>query len=172
MTVTIHGGAAKPGTIQLIKGWEGHVLLPLQLRDGTRREYLVATDVRSVEPITQESVKNLAGTLGGGVIGGLVLGPVGAAAGLLAGGQSSKISFELVTFDGVKLYATGSGSGSDFTTLRAGAANLEADPGGCEQARAAFWNQRERRRKSRRWKPVAILAVGAFIAWMVLSFDG
>ena len=45
------------------------------------------TEVASVEQLTEEKVKKLAGTAGWGIAGAVLLGPIGAIGGLLLGGN-------------------------------------------------------------------------------------
>ena len=73
----------------------------------------------TVEPATEESVKRLGGTLGWGVAGGLLLGPVGLLAGLLAGGRHKEITFICVFQDGKKIVATA--DNKTYVKLLAGA---------------------------------------------------
>lgn len=54
-------------------------------------------DIDSIEVADETSVKRFAGALGLGALGGIALGGVGAAAGVLAGGNSKEITF-IATF--------------------------------------------------------------------------
>ena len=55
---------------------------------------------------TEESVKRIGGTLGWGAAGALTLGPIGLAAGLLAGGRKKEVTYILILSDGRSLVAT------------------------------------------------------------------
>jgi hypothetical protein len=54
----------------------------------------------------EESVKRIGGTVGWGVAGAAILGPVGLLAGLLLGGKSKDVTFVAVLKDGRKFMAT------------------------------------------------------------------
>lgn len=56
--------------------------------------------IASVEPLTEERVKKLAGTAGWGLAGAALLGPLGAIGGMLLGGNRTEISFVCNTKDG------------------------------------------------------------------------
>lgn len=56
--------------------------------------------IASVEPLTEEKVKKLAGTAGWGLAGAALLGPLGAIGGMLLGGNKTEISFVCNTKDG------------------------------------------------------------------------
>lgn len=58
----------------------------------------------------EESVKRIGGTVGWGVAGAALLGPVGLLAGLLLGGKSKDVTFVGVLKDGRKFMATCSGA--------------------------------------------------------------
>lgn len=55
---------------------------------------------------TEENVKRLGGTVGWGVAGAALLGPVGLLAGLLLGGKSKDVTFIMKLKDGRKILAT------------------------------------------------------------------
>jgi hypothetical protein len=71
----------------------------------------------SVEIATEESVKKLGGTLGWGVAGGVLLGPVGLLAGLLTGGRKKEVTFVAKFKDGRKFMGTT--DSKSFTKLQA-----------------------------------------------------
>lgn len=56
--------------------------------------------VASVEQLTAEKVKGLAGTAGWGLAGAALLGPLGAIGGMLLGGNKTEISFLCITKEG------------------------------------------------------------------------
>lgn len=70
------------------------------------RERVKFKNIESVEVATEDSVKRLGGTVGWGVAGGLLLGPVGLIAGLLAGGAGKDVTFVCQLKDGRKFMAT------------------------------------------------------------------
>lgn len=65
-----------------------------------------APDVISVEIANEESVKRAGGTVGWGVAGAVLLGPVGLLAGLLIGGRGKDVTFVATFKDGKKVLAT------------------------------------------------------------------
>jgi len=60
----------------------------------------------AVEIATEENVKKIGGTIGWGVAGGAVFGPVGLLAGLLLGGKSKEVTFIAKFQNGMKFIAT------------------------------------------------------------------
>lgn len=79
-----------------------------------KNETIKATELDSLEVASEESLKRLGGTLGWGIAGGLLLGGVGALAGLLVGGRSKEVTFVAKFKDGRKLMAT-----TEATTFKA-----------------------------------------------------
>jgi len=80
-------------------------------------EAISITKLESVEVATEESVKRLGGTVGWGVAGAVVLGPVGLLAGLLLGGKGKDVTFAATFKDGRRLLATT--DSKTFTKLKA-----------------------------------------------------
>lgn len=80
-------------------------------------EAIPATELEAVEAATEESVKKLGGTVGWGITGGALLGPVGLLAGLLAGGRKKEVTFVASFKDGRKLLGTT--DSKTFTRLQA-----------------------------------------------------
>ena len=64
------------------------------------------SDIESVEVASEDSVKRLGGTVGWGVAGAAVLGPVGLLAGVLLGGKGKEVTFVAKFKDGKKILAT------------------------------------------------------------------
>lgn len=73
---------------------------------GWKGEDIQFVEIETVEVATEENVKKLGGTVGWGAVGGLLLGPVGLLAGLLAGGRNKDVTFIAQLKDGRKLLAT------------------------------------------------------------------
>jgi len=71
----------------------------------------------TVDIATEESVKKIGGTVGWGVAGAVILGPVGLLAGLLLGGKKKEVTFVAKFKDGRKLMA--STDSKTFTKLQA-----------------------------------------------------
>lgn len=69
-------------------------------------EDISVKELKTVETATEESVKKVAGTVGWGVAGAVVLGPVGLLAGLLLGGKGKEVTFVATFKDGRKMLAT------------------------------------------------------------------
>ncbi|MEX2475048.1 hypothetical protein [Marinobacter sp.] len=69
-------------------------------------ENVQLADIETLELATEESVKKLGGTVGWGAVGGLLLGPVGLLAGLVAGGRKKEVTFIAKFKDGRKVLAT------------------------------------------------------------------
>lgn len=69
-------------------------------------EAIPITELETVEMATEENVKKLGGTVGWGIAGGVLLGPVGLLAGLLAGGRKKEVTFVAKFKDGRKCLAT------------------------------------------------------------------
>jgi hypothetical protein len=74
---------------------------------------------------TQENVKKLEGTLGWGLVGGALLGPAGLPAGMLVGGQKTKITFMVRFRNGQKLLAQG--DADVFSAIQAAAFDAPTD---------------------------------------------
>lgn len=84
---------------------------------GLQCEHISLDNLSEVESATEESVKRLGGTIGWGLVGGALLGPVGLLAGLLAGGRAKDVTFVARFKDGRKVLATT--DSKSFTKLKA-----------------------------------------------------
>lgn len=112
--IKIHGG-----------DFEGHGTLigdTLRLRAaGTSPndpfEQLTLTDLKSVELVTEESAGSILSALGLGLLGRVIVGPLGLAAGLLIGSAGRRATFAATFNDGRKVLATTSNSA--FVKLKA-----------------------------------------------------
>lgn len=62
-------------------------------------------NIERIELMTEEKAKSFLGAAGLGLVGGLVFGPVGALAGILAGGNKKEICFACYFKDGTKFMA-------------------------------------------------------------------
>ena len=80
-------------------------------------ESIMTTELETVELASEENVKRIGGTVGWGIAGGVVLGPVGLLAGLLLGGKKKEVTFVAKFKDGRKLLATT--DNKTFTKLQA-----------------------------------------------------
>ena len=64
------------------------------------------SELISVEVASEENVKKIGGSVGWGVAGAVLLGPLGLLAGLLGGGRKKEVTFVAVFKDGRRLLAT------------------------------------------------------------------
>lgn len=113
--VTVHAGDFLEGVGQFSEGslklrTEKHKIL---------REIISVSELETVEIATEENIKKIGGTIGWGIAGALVLGPVGLLAGALLGGKKKEITFIAKFKDGRKLLATA--DSKTFTKLQAAA---------------------------------------------------
>lgn len=69
-------------------------------------EKIKPDSVAELEKATEDAVKRIGGTVGWGVAGAVLLGPVGLLAGLLAGGRGKDVTFVAQLRDGRRLLAT------------------------------------------------------------------
>ncbi len=69
-------------------------------------EKVPVSQIASIEVASEETAKSFAGAATAGLAGGLLLGPVGAIAGLLACGNSSSVTFVLTLRDGRRALCT------------------------------------------------------------------
>jgi len=112
-TIKVHAGDFLEGDSQygfgsLILKTKEHIFLG---------ETIPITELSTVDIATEESVKKLEGTIGWGVAGAVILGPVGLLAGLLLGGKKKEVTFIAKFKDGRKLLA--STDSKTFTKLQA-----------------------------------------------------
>lgn len=70
------------------------------------REEMPITEIAELEIASEENVKRLGATIGWGVVGAALLGPVGLIAGALAGGTGKNVTFVCKLKDGRKFLAT------------------------------------------------------------------
>ena len=69
------------------------------------KETILNNNIEKIELMTEEKAKSFLGAAGLGIVGGLVLGPLGALAGVLAGGNKKEICFACYLKDGKKFMA-------------------------------------------------------------------
>lgn len=70
------------------------------------QEGISASQLAEVAVATEETVKRWGGTVGWGVAGAVLLGPVGLLAGLIAGGRDKEVTFVAKFKDGRKFLGT------------------------------------------------------------------
>lgn len=100
--VTVHAG-------DFLKGPSSFMLGSFSFT--TKEHYIIGEtisgkEIDTIEIATEENVKKLAGTVGWGIAGGLLLGPTGLLAGLLLGGKKEEVTFVLKFKDGRKFLGT------------------------------------------------------------------
>jgi hypothetical protein len=98
--IMIHAGDFPVGVAVL---HSGQILLPREETDGFQTKTVAIADLDELEVASEESVKRLSGTLGWGVAGVLILGPVGLLAGLLEGGKRMEVTFVAKFKDGRRM---------------------------------------------------------------------
>jgi hypothetical protein len=115
-SITIHAGDFPKGKASL--GF-GVITFPWQPGDGfsAGNSVVLKNHLESVEIASEESVKRVGGTLGWGIAGATLLGPVGLLAGLLLGGKGKDVTFVAVFKDGKKMLATA--DAKTYTKLQA-----------------------------------------------------
>ena len=69
-------------------------------------ECVLASKILSIETASEDSVKKVGGSLGWGVVGAALIGPVGAIAGIILGGNKKDVTFVVEFEDGRKLMGT------------------------------------------------------------------
>ncbi|ADI90765.1 hypothetical protein [Acinetobacter oleivorans] len=67
---------------------------------------ITAENIEEISLATEENVKRIGGTVGWGIAGAALLGPLGLLAGVLLGGKGKDITFILKLKDGRKMLAT------------------------------------------------------------------
>lgn len=100
--VKVHGGDFLKGT----GAYHFGSLVLKTVQNPIIGEAVPASKLELVQVASEDVVKKFFGTAGCGLVGGLILGPVGALAGLLAGGRKKEITFIARFRDGRKLLAT------------------------------------------------------------------
>ena len=103
-SITVHAGDFGKGKASLNFG---AIVFAWQAGDGwSGGKTLMLNQLETVEIASEESVKRVAGTVGWGAVGSVLLGPVGLLAGLLAGGRKTEVTFVARTKDGKKFLAS------------------------------------------------------------------
>jgi len=92
MSIKILAGDFKKGDYEIVFG----------AAHGASGEIKLKGNIDSLEVVTEENKKKIAGTVGAGVVGGLLLGPVGVIGGMLLGGKKKEVTFVCVLKDGKK----------------------------------------------------------------------
>jgi hypothetical protein len=113
-SIKIHAGDFQSGTAKLMLSV---ITFPWGPGDGAFGKSINLSDLEEIDKASEESVKKLGGTVGWGVVGATLLGPVGLLAGLLAGGKGTEVTFVAKLRDGRKFL--GSTDAKTFTKLQA-----------------------------------------------------
>lgn len=127
--------------------------------------------VAEIEVASEESVKAIGGALGWGAAGGLLLGPAGLLAGLLAGGNRKQVTFVCSFEDGRKFLGT-TDSGT-WTQIMAAILDHEAEDRSHDMRRAS-WRLRggdERPSGSTTWWVMWALGFGS-LALLAVATNG
>jgi hypothetical protein len=109
----VHAGDFKKGKDHQLVGGE----LIMKRPNKFFRESIPLKQIETLEMASEESVKRIGGTVGWGIAGGVLLGPIGLLAGLVAGGKGKNVTFVCQLKDGRKFLATA--SSKIFTELTA-----------------------------------------------------
>jgi hypothetical protein len=103
--ITIHAGdfATGKGSIS-----SSTIIFPWAAGDGFSSGKCVSMvgNLESTQLASEDSVKRVGGTVGWGIAGAALLGPVGLLAGLLMGGKGKDVTFIAILKDGKKFLAT------------------------------------------------------------------
>lgn len=115
-SITIHAGDFTKGKASI--GFNV-ISFPWAPGDGFSLGKTLVLDgaLESVTLASEDAVKRAGGTIGWGVAGAVLLGPVGLLAGLLMGGKSKDVTFIAQFKDGKKMLATT--DSKSFTKLQA-----------------------------------------------------
>ena len=106
-TIKVHAGdLSKKGTHQFLNNCFLMETASKKFGIIDRRDKIYVSNLVEFEIASEENVKKIAGTVGWGIAGGLVLGPVGLLAGLLMGGKKKEITFIAKFKDNRKMLAT------------------------------------------------------------------
>ena len=98
----------------------------LVLTGKRKNEKIPSKKLKSIEVATEEKIKKLSGSIGLGLVGGLLLGPLGIIAGALAGGNKKEITFVATFHDSRSFVATT--DPSTFAALKAEALDSSYKP--------------------------------------------
>lgn len=104
-TIKIHAGDFPKGDASFSFG---AITFPWQPGDGFSlgKTMVLADHLVEVAVASEDAVKRMGGTVGWGVVGATLLGPVGLLAGLLAGGRGKDVTFVAKFDGGRKMLAT------------------------------------------------------------------
>lgn len=107
-SIKIHAGDFNKGSGQITFSLHSIILVP----PADSNKFLPTAytinkkDIEEISLATEDNVKRIGGTLGWGVVGATLLGPVGLLAGLLLGGKGKNVTFIMKLKDGRKLLGT------------------------------------------------------------------
>jgi len=112
--IKVHAGDFRKGG--------GHSLMLGSLIMRTPKHWILGetiplTELAEVDVASEESVKRFGGTVGWGIAGSVLFGPVGLLAGVLVGGRGKEVTFIAKLKDGRKMLATT--DSKTFTKLQA-----------------------------------------------------
>jgi hypothetical protein len=101
--IEIHAGDFKKGGNNFFAS-DGRLLLGIPGK--FFRQWFPITEIAELEVASEEGAKRLGGTVGWGLAGAALLGPVGLLAGLLVGGKAKDVTFICQLKDGRKFLGT------------------------------------------------------------------
>jgi hypothetical protein len=104
-TLIIHAGDFNKGKAKISFKSDSFTFIPNDGHNPAIWTYF-PKEIDSLMIATEENVKKISGTIGWGVAGAMLLGPVGLLAGLLVGGKKKDITFIMTLTDGKKMLAT------------------------------------------------------------------
>ena len=103
-TVEVHAGDFTKGKDSAFGN--GLFLMKVSVKLFAPLEKIPIENVEEIDVATEERVKKLGGTVGWGITGAVLLGPVGLLAGLLLGGRKNMVTFVCKFKDGRKFLGT------------------------------------------------------------------
>ena len=104
--ITIHAGDFKVSPNDTVSAYVLGNFNLLTYEHPFSGELIPVNQVLELEKASEESVKKIGGTIGWGIAGAALLGPVGLLAGLLLGGRKNEVTFVCKFRDGRKLLGT------------------------------------------------------------------
>mgnify|MGYP001147449312 CR=1 FL=1 len=115
--INIHAGDFRKGKYGNFRSGKFHLTSNDGGLFGYKGKTYTPDMVEVLDVASEESVKRIGGTVGWGVAGAVILGPVGLLAGLLLGGKGKNVNFVAKFSDGRKMLATT--DSKTFTAMQA-----------------------------------------------------
>ena len=102
----VHAGDFVTGSSHQFVGGASSGTFIMRVEGKFLREKIQASEVEEVCVASEENVKRIGGTVGWGIAGAALLGPVGLLAGLILGGRKKEVTFICKFKDGRKFLGT------------------------------------------------------------------